>query len=66
MKLDDIARFIRNTYQVRIGLAVLVAIVFLLPYIEPSIYGVMFGAMIAGLIGLPVLVVYGFIKGMKK
>ena len=66
MKLQDIASFIRDTYQVRIGLAVLVAIVFLLRYVEPSIYGVTFGAMIAGLIGLPILVVYGFIKGMKK
>jgi hypothetical protein len=46
--------------------AVLIGLLFLLPYIEISIYDVLFGAMIAGLIGLSVLVIYGLIRGMNE
>jgi hypothetical protein len=66
MKLEDIGELIKDSYQIRIGIAVLVPLILLLTYFEISIHGVLFGAMIAGLMGLPVLVIYGLVKGMNK
>jgi hypothetical protein len=66
MKLEDIGKLINNSYQFRIVIAVLVLLMLLLPYFEMSMYGVIFAAMIAGLIGLPILVIYGLVKGMNK
>jgi hypothetical protein len=62
MKLSHIDKILEDIYQIIIGIAALVGIIFLLPYLEISIYGVFFGAMILGIIGIPALLVYEWIK----
>jgi hypothetical protein len=62
MKLSHIDKILEDIYQIIIGIVILVAIIFLLPYVEISIYGVFFGAVILGIIGIPSLLIYERIK----
>jgi hypothetical protein len=44
MKLSRIDKILEDIYQIIIGIAILVVIIFLPPYLEISICGVFFGA----------------------